>query len=527
LPVICGTDTLGVGINVPIRTVLLTGLTKYDGHRQRRLNAREFHQIAGRAGRAGFDTSGYVIVQAPEHVIENERLLAKAGDDPKKRRRVQRKKAPEGTVTWSDETFAKLVDAEPEPLRSRFRVTHAMVLDVIGRPGDTLEHFRHLLRDNHDEPRQQVRHVRRAVAIYRALLAAGVVERIDPPDQAGRLARVTVDLQRDFALNQPLSTFALAALELLDVDDPDYALDVVSVVEATLDDPRQILLAQQFRARGEAVAQMKADGIEYEERMELLDEVTWPKPLAELLQGAYDTYARGHPWVTEHELSPKSVVRDMHEQALSFGELVRLYGLSRSEGLVLRYLADAYKALRRTVPEAARTEELTDLVEWLGEIVRQTDSSLLDEWEALVAPGQPTTAAVLEAAPPALTRNERAFTRLVRNAMFRRVELLAVRRYDLLGELDADDGWDAQRWAGAVEPYFAEHADLGTGPDARGPALLQVEAFLDEGSRIWSVRQVLDDPAGDRDWGLLAEVDLDASDEAGRAVVRVLGLERL
>ncbi|GAB3598383.1 DEAD/DEAH box helicase [Angustibacter peucedani] len=523
LKVICGTDTLGVGINVPIRTVLLTGLTKYDGHRQRRLNAREFHQIAGRAGRAGYDTSGYVVVQAPEHVIENERALAKAGDDPKKRRKVQRKKPPEGQVTWSGETFERLVAAEPEPLRSRFRVSHSMVLDVIGRPGDTLEHFRHLLLDNHEDPRAQVRHVRRAVAIYRALLAAGVVEQLEVPDETGRRARLTVDLQRDFALNQPLSTFALAALDLLDPAAPTHALDVLSVLEATLDDPRQVLLAQQFKARGEAVAQMKADGVEYDERIELLDEVTWPKPLAELLEHAYETYRAGHPWVADHELSPKSVARDMHERALGFGELVAFYGLSRSEGLVLRYLADAFKALRRTVPEGSRTEELTDLTEWLGEIVRQTDSSLLDEWEQLVDPQQPQAEQQVDAAPPPLTRNVRAFTVLVRNAMFRRVELLALRRWHDLAELDADAGWDAERWAEAGDAYFAEHADVGTGPDARGPRLLQIT----QGSGTWQVRQVLDDPAGDHDWGLLAEVDLAASDEQGAAVVRFEGLVRM
>ncbi|WP_426560557.1 DEAD/DEAH box helicase [Angustibacter sp. McL0619] len=515
LKVICGTDTLGVGINVPIRSVVLTGLTKYDGHRQRRLNAREFHQIAGRAGRAGYDTSGYVLVQAPEHVIENERALAKAGDDPKKRRKVQRKKAPEGQVTWSEETFERLVAAEPEPLKSRLRVTHSLVLNVIGRPGDTLAHFRHLLRDNHETGAQQLRHVRQAVGIYRALLSAGVVEQLAEPDETGRRARLTVDLQADFALNQPLSTFALAALELLDVESPTYALDVLSVLEATLDDPRQVLLAQQFAARGEAVAQMKADGIEYEERMDLLEEVTWPKPLAELLEHAFATYRTGHPWVGDYELSPKSVARDMHERAMGFGELIQLYGLSRSEGLVLRYLADAYKALRRTVPEASRTEAIVDLTEWLGEIVRQTDSSLLDEWEQLVDPNRPDAAAQVDAAPRPLTANLRAFTVLVRNAMFRRVELAALARWNELGELDEQVGWDAARWRAALEPYFAEHADIGTGPDARGPQLLQVE----RGTATWRVRQVLDDPAGDHDWSFEAEVDLARSNEEGAAVV--------
>ncbi|GAA4979608.1 DEAD/DEAH box helicase [Actinopolymorpha pittospori] len=522
LKVICGTDTLGVGINVPIRTVLFTGLSKYDGIKTRLLKAREFHQIAGRAGRAGYDTIGTVVVQAPEHVVENEKALAKAGDDPKKRRRVVRKKPPEGTIGWGRPTYERLIEAEPEPLTSSFAVSHAMLLNVIGRPGDAFAAMRHLLTDNHEEPAAQRRHIRRAIAIYRALLAGGVVERLAEPDEEGRLVRLTVDLQFDFALNQPLSPFALAAIELLDRESPTYALDVLSIIESTLDDPRQVLSAQQFKARGEAVAAMKAEGIEYDERMELLEEVTHPKPLEELLEAAYDMYRRGHPWVADHELSPKSVVRDMYERAMTFVEYVGLYGLTRSEGLVLRYLADAYKALRQTVPEDARTEELVDLTEWLGELVRQVDSSLLDEWERLRNPtDEADPAAALKPAPlRTLTSNTRAFRVLVRNALFRRVELAALRRYDQLGELDAAAGWDADRWAEALGRYFQEYDAIGTGPDARGPALL----MIDEQPDRWVVRQIFADPEDDHDWGISAEVDLAASDEEGTAVVRVVAV---
>jgi superfamily II RNA helicase len=516
LKVICGTDTLGVGINVPIRTVLFTALSKYDGTRARHLQAREFHQIAGRAGRAGYDTVGTVVVQAPEHVVENERALAKAGDDPKKRRKVVRKKPPERLVSWGNPTFERLVAADPEPLQSSFVVSHAMLLGVISRPGDAFAAMRHLLTDNDEDPAAQRRHIRRAFAIYRALLAGGVVERLAEPDEQGRRWRLTVDLQQDFALNQPLSPLALAAIGLLDRESPGYPLDVLSVIEATLDNPRELLAAQLFKARGEAVAQMKADGIEYEERMELLDDVTYPRPLADLLEAAYDIYRRGQPWVADHEVAPKSVARDMYERAMTFAEYVSFYGLSRSEGLVLRYLTDAYKALRQTVPEEARTEELADLIEWLGELVRQVDSSLLDEWERLRNPDE-ERAAPLDEGPPPVTRNRRAFRVLVRNALFRRVELAALRRYDELGELDAGAGWDADAWADALEPYFDEHNEIGTGPDARGPGLLIIEEHADH----WAVRQIFDDPAGDHDWGISAVVDLAASDEAGAAVLRV------
>ncbi|KAA2255233.1 DUF3516 domain-containing protein [Solihabitans fulvus] len=525
LKVICGTDTLGVGINVPIRTVLFTALSKYDGVRTRHLKAREFHQIAGRAGRAGYDTVGTVIVQAPDHDVENARALAKAGDDPKKRRKVVRKKAPEGFVSWGEPTFQRLVAAEPEPLTSSFQVSHSMLLNVINRPGDAFAGMRHLLEDNHEDRPAQRKLIRRAIAIYRGLLAAGVVERLDELDEQRRRVRVTVDLQFDFALNQPLSPFALAALDLLDRESPSYALDALSVIESTLDNPRQVLSAQQFKARGEAVNQMKADGIEYDQRLELLESVTYPKPLAELLGAAFEMYRSGHPWVADHQLEPKSVARDMYERAMTFVEYVGFYSLTRSEGLVLRYLADAYKALRQTVPDEAKTEELNDLVEWLGELVRQVDSSLVDEWEKLRNPDEDTadTAGVVDERPPAVTRNVRAFRVLVRNQLFRRVELAALRRYDELGELDAEAGWDADRWEDALEPYYDSYDSIGTGPNARGPALLLIDQQPDR----WTVRQIFDDPAGDHDWGISAEVDLAASDEVGSAVVHVTEVNQL
>ncbi|WP_092627585.1 DEAD/DEAH box helicase [Actinopolyspora mzabensis] len=523
LKVICGTDTLGVGINVPIRTVLLTGLTKFDGSRTRHLKAREFHQVAGRAGRAGYDTDGYVVVQAPEHVIENERALAKAGDDPKKRRKVVKKKAPEGFVSWGQKTFDKLVEAEPEPLTSSFNVTHAMLLNVISRPGDTYAAMRELLTDNHEDRPAQRKHMLRAISIYRALVAAGVVEQLDEPDEQGRLVRVTMDLQFDFALNQPLSPFALAAIELLEPASPSYAVDVLSIIEATLDDPRQVLGAQQAKERGEAIARMKAEGIEYEQRMEMIEDITHPQPLAEMLEAAYETYRQGHPWVSEHELSPKSVARDMYERAMNFVEFVNHYGLARSEGLVLRYLADVYKALRHTVPDDAKSEELGDIIEWLGELVRQVDSSLLDEWERLRNPGEDDSGAEpVDQGPAKLTDNKRAFRVQVRNAMFRRVELAARERFDELGELDGEEGWTAEDWQAALDEYFAEHGELGTDADARGPSLFMVT----EESQRWLVRQVFSDPEGNNDWGISAEIDLPASDEAGVAVVRVTDVGR-
>jgi len=535
LKVICGTDTLGVGVNVPIRTVLFTALSKYDGRRTRSLRVREFHQIAGRAGRAGFDTIGYVVAQAPEHVIENAKALAKAGDDPKKRRKVVRKPAPEGFVSWSDATFEKMITSEPEPLVSRFQVSHTMLLAVIARPGNAFNAMRKLLTDNHEPPANQRKHIKRAIAIYRSLLDAGVVERLDPPDETGRIVRLTVDLQQDFALNQALSTFALSAFDLLDPTAPGHALDLVSIIESILDDPRQILIAQEKKARGEAIAALKADGVEYEERMARIAEITYPKPLGELLEHAYGLYSQAHPWIVAHPVSPKSIVREMYEQAMTFSDYVGFYDLARSEGIVLRYLADAFKTLEHTVPESAKSEDLEDLVAWLGEIVRQVDSSLVDEWEALRNPDAALLAAARDDTPPPVTANRRAFRVLVRNALFRRIELAARDQVEALVALDAEDAeglaetdewagpWTFEDWDEALGEYYDEHDEMGTGSEARGTKLL----FIEEEPTVWKLRQLIADPEGNHDWALRAEADLAACDLAGKAVLRVLSFERM
>jgi superfamily II RNA helicase len=519
LRVICGTDTLGVGINVPIRTVLLTALTKFDGTKMRQLSAREFHQIAGRAGRAGFDTAGEVVAEAPEHEIENAISAAKA--EARGKKQGPKKRAPEGFVSWGPASFERLISAEPEVLQSSMQITAAMIINVVGREGgDPFADVRALVFDNHEPIARQRELARRALGIYRTLKAADVIEVVDTP--AGRVPRLTVDLQPNFALNQPLSPFALAAFELLDPELPTYALDMISILESTLDDPRPILSQQQFKARGEAVAAMKADGIEYDERMELLEAVTWPKPLDELLAQSFEVFASSQPWVRDFELSPKSVVRDLWERAMSFSDYVAFYQLRRSEGLVLRYLSDAYRAARQTIPDEAKTEELHDLIEWLGELVRQVDSSLLDEWAALQNPADDPEKPVIPPPPTSVVTNRRAFLVLVRNALWRRVQLAALQRDDELVALDPGVDWPA-----ALDAYFAEHDEIGTGPDARSVARLVIDEQPPDRLGFWVVRQILDDPAGHHDWGVTAEVDLEASAEEGVAVVRVLSVGRL
>ena len=527
LKAICGTDTLGVGINVPIRTVLIAGLSKYDGVRRRQLSAREFHQIAGRAGRAGYDTSGTVVVQAPEHVIENEQALEKArgrhGDDEKKLAQAMRsagkKKPPEGFVSWSEKTFDRLVAAEPEPLSPRMQVSYSMVLHLLQRPSNPVRAMRRLILASDETAAKKALLQRRAVQILRELLQAGVLERLDEAGDGGRTVDLTVDLQDDFALNQPLAPFAVAALGLLDKESDAYALDVVSVMESILETPFQVTGAQVRALKSERIQQLKEDGVEYVERMRILDELTQPKPLAELLEQQFEVYRTAAPWVGDYEIQPKSVVRDMIERAFTFVDMVNHYGLARSEGVLLRYLSDAYKALNQTVPPEAVTDELEDLREWLGEVVKHTDNSLVEEWEMIASGADAQQLEKLQHStededPGGITANVRSFRVMVRTAMFRRAELFAQEKESALAALDQErSGWNGERWAEAMDRYFEEYDDLFTDAQARGPGFLRIREHDPDRPGQWRVVQVLDDSAGNHDWGIHAWVDLSASDE--------------
>lgn len=520
LKIICGTDTLGVGINVPIRTVLMTELTKYDGIRHRVLKSREFHQIAGRAGRAGYDTEGTVVVQAPEHEIENYRLRQRAGSDPKKIKKLRKKSAPEGRATWSEKTFDRLTVAEPEQLLSQFTMSNSMLLNLVARPEWTYGSLRRILRGNHDTRAKQNAAILRTIELYRGLINAGIVEEFSAHTPSGKDARLTQDLQRDFALNQPLSPFALAALELLDPESSTFTLDIISTFEAVLDDPRPILIAQQKQARSEEIAALKAEGVDYTDRMAIVEDVSWPQPLAEELEAAFETFCESNPWAKDFQLRPKSVLRDMIEKAMTFSDIVAVYGLARAEGVVLRYLTDAWRTLEHSVPQQFRTEELNDILNWLGELIRQIDSSLIDEWAQM---GDENTALTEEQVqehafgvqdPTKLSSNPRALQRMVRNHFFRHVELFAFEREEELEELDSylDVPPD---WPAAMDEYFDEYADLGLDADARAGDMISIRVGKDEESGYWKVRQILDDPEGDHGWSIQGTVDLAATDAAG------------
>ena len=500
LKLICGTDTLGVGVNVPIRTVLFTQLCKYDGRKVRVLSVREFNQIAGRAGRRGFDTAGSIVVQAPEHVVDNMRAEAKALTDPKKKKKLVKRRPPErGYVHWDGDTLARLSGGTPETLKSSFSVSHAMLLNVLDRPGDGCAAMKRLLTDNHEPRSAQRRHIRRAIAVYRSLLEAQIVE-LDP-------LRINIDLQDDFRLNQPLSLFVVEAVEALDPEVPDHHLQVLSLVESVLEDPMVVLFAQKDKLKDELVREMKASGVEYEERMDRLEQVTWPKPEAEFIEPAFAIFARHHPWVGRDTVSPKGVVREMLEFAETFNQFVTRFGIKRSEGQLLRYLTDCYKTLIQTVPSAHLTDDLEDVIEWLGAMIRRVDSSLIDEWERLRDPD------IVEVEPTKpddfdITANERAFGVLVRNELFRTVTSLATRR-QITPEIEG------------IEAYFCAHEAIEIDADARSSRWVVID--LQRGLAT----QTLCDPERYMEWVLEAEIDLAASRLEDRAVVTPIRVKQL
>lgn len=515
LPVICGTDTLGVGINVPIHTVVLTQLTKFDGRKMRRLRSREFHQIAGRAGRSGFDTEGVVIAEAPEHEIENHKAEVKAAGDPKKLKKIKKKRPPENFVNWNEDTFNKLIESVPEQLTPRMRITHSMVLAEVEQGGNARARVDQLIEDSLQPAEEKVKLHVRAAELLQTLIDADVV--VHEVDENGEdVYSVTMDLPEDFALDQPLSPFLLAALELLDPESPEYAFDLVSMVEATLEDPRQVLRAQERKARDAAMAEMKMDSVDYDERLERIADVAYPKPLEDLLDAAFSKYCDAVPWARDYCLRPKSVLRDMLESAADFKGYIQKLGIMRYEGILLRYLSEAFRGLDRTIPEDKRTEQLKDIIAWLGLIVRSVDSSLVDEWE--------NAGAVLDAAPPdaagveAVVRDRRGLTVLVRNALFSRVRMAAHRDAAGLGEADGDWGFGERAWMQALDEYYETHEEILLDADARSKAYLMFDEADEEELRVWHVRQIFHDEAGDNDFVIVADVDLDATQEGDGVV---------
>ena len=521
LKILCGTDTLGVGVNVPIRSVLFTKLCKYDGEKTKVLSVRDFHQIAGRAGRRGFDARGSVIAQAPEHEIANLVARRKLEGDAKRMRKWKPKKPPErGYAHWDASTFERLIQGEPEALRSRFRVSHGMVLNVLEREAGCAA-LKGLLRSSHERPARQRQHGRHAIAILRSLIAADIVS-LTPEG-----AIVNEDLQTDFSLNHALSLYVVEAAGALDPEDPDYALDVLSLVEATLEDPGAILYRQVDTLKRRALAGMKAAGVEYEERMEKLDQIDGPKPNSDFMRSTFATFAEHHPWVGSDSLRLKSVARDLFELGESFNGYVREYGLSRAEGVLLRYLTDAYKALVQTIPEALKTDALFELTDWLGVVVRRVDGSLLDEWETLRNPrstaDEASNAEGVESDDVDITRNAKHFRRLIRNAAFRIVQALARKDYARVVEgVTGSDAPNARGWERKMTPYWDEFDAILFDATARG-----AEHFVIDDSDIhkWHIFQTIVDPSMHLEWRLRFAIDLARCRDEGEVCLEWVGLD--
>ncbi len=532
LKVICGTDTLGVGVNVPIRTVLFTQLCKYDGQGTRILTVRDFKQICGRAGRRGFDSIGYVVAQAPEHVIENRKLEAKAGDNPKKKRKFVKRKPPEkGFIAWDETTYQRLRTAPPEKLESRFTMTHNILLHVLSRKQeDGCLALRKIIADCHQPQAEKPTLKKQAFRLFKGLVQGEVLTIIPPNERTGpHKVILHVDLQDDFTLNQTLGLYLLDTIGELDRESSTYAFDLLTLIEAILEHPIAILRKQTDKLKTELVASMKAEGIEYEERMERLDEVEWPKPNQEFLYDTFNRFMVKHPWIEGSSIKPKSIAREMLENYQSFNDYIGQYELQRSEAVLLRHLTEVYKVLAQTVPPAAKTEEVEEAEAFFEDLVRGVDSSLIDEWERLRDPDYvPATASEKSAShkrTPALSRNKPAFTRLLRKQVFDFLKALSQQRWQdalsLIQQNDPnDEPWDAARLETSLVAYLESHEVLRLDPEARN----RKHTYIDEQAKLWQIDQVLVDPDELNDWVLKLSIDLAASDTSERPILTLIGL---
>lgn len=524
LKIIFGTDTLGVGVNIPIRTVLFTKLCKFDGEKTIILSVRDFQQIAGRAGRRGFDTQGTVVVQAPEHVIDNLRQEEKAVGDPKKMKKLVKRKPPErGFLPWNKDTFEKLVHGQPESLISRFQVSHAMLLHVLSREPaggeDGCRAMRRLIHDCHETAVTKRRLGRKAFQLFRSLVDRKIIE-ITP-------LRVNVDLQQDFSLNQTLALYLLDAIVALDKNEPTYGLDLLTLVESILENPELVLRKQLDRIKSEKMAELKMQGMDFDDRIAELEKLDYPKPNSEFIYTTFNTFSAAHPWVGQENIRPKSVAREMFETFQSFSEYIRDYDLQRAEGILLRYLSEVYKVLVQTVPLAARNEDIEAMIDYFGTMIRQIDSSLLDEWEKMRNPAFESATAGDDDADVArltdITSDRRAFTVLVRNAVFRFVRALACRDYETaVGLVHAAQSADTLK--SMMDGFYAEHARILTDTKARSPQNTIIKP--DESGQSWQVQQVLIDPEGHNDWLVELIVDLEASRSDSRPVVKLIDVHQ-
>ena len=518
LRVISGTDTLGVGVNVPIRTVLFSRLTKYDGEKVRVLSVREFRQISGRAGRRGFDERGSVVCQAPEHVIQNRRAAAK---DTRGRRPAKKRPPPQGFVAWNEETFRQLSERPCEPLESRFRVTHGMMLQLLQRepelvgPRGGYGVLADLIARSHERPARKPRLLREAAVLFRALRRAGIVRVAD------HAVAVDPELQRDFSLHGTLSLYAVEAVAALDPEAPEHAGQVLSVVEAVIEDPRIILLQQRKKLRDALMAELKAERVPYEERIEKLEEVTWPQPEANFLRETFRVFAAEHPWVSDHDVRPKSIAREMVAGYEGFDAAVSRWGLQRSEGVLLRYLSQVQRTLEQTVPDAAKTEALWDASAYLRALLARADASLEEAWTAQLGGPAPTAGEEEPTPRRSLASDPKAFAAQVRAELHAIVRALAAGDYAEAAALGrpGDEACDAAELEAALAPFLEENGRVRFDGEARRAHLTSLERG---DPQHWSFLHGLLDANGDATWALLGRIDL--SQDENPPLVQITGI---
>ena len=517
---------------MPIRTVLLTQLCKYGGEKNTVLSARDFHQISGRAGRKGFDSTGWVVAQAPEHAIENLQLERKQADTGKK---FVKRKAPEKNYShWDKQTFEKLISASPERLVSRFQIGHGMLLNVLSRNTDGAAAMRSLIKDSHEAPKSKKALTRRAWQLFRALLERQIVE-IIPRTDSGARVRVNVELQDEFSMNQTLSLYLLDTLKLLDPADPSYPLSVLTLVESILENPEPILRKQLDKIKSEAMAEMKSQGLEFDQRIEELEKLEHPKPLREFIYTTFNVFAAAHPWVGQENIRPKSIAREMFEEFRSFSDYVKIYELQRVEGLLLRHLASVHKVLAQTVPDLAKTDALLEMELYLGTLVREVDSSLLEQWERLRNPSfksEGTTESKppgAEAAEADITRDVKRFRNLVRNRIFQFLRALASNELTaalalLSHTAPAEDSlWTEPALEAALAPFYAAHSRLRLDPEARNAKHTRFENDSETG--VLHIFQRLVDPEDLNEWVAVFSVDVVASRELGTPQIQLVKIE--
>ncbi len=276
-------------------------------------------------------------------------------------------------------------------------------------------------------------------------------------------------------------------------------------VESILEDPGVILSQQRDRARRQAIAEMKNEGIEYEERMEKLEKISYPTPDSDMIAECYEEFAQMHPWVSSFVPSPKAIARDMVEHYSTFNDYVNLYTLERSEGILLRQLTQTYKALKQNVPEQFKTDEIFEITAYLRDVITRADSSLIQEWESMRhaedESGEPLAPATLDA-------DTKAFTARVRTELRALVQELA---YDNLEEAvglirnTSDHFWTPMKLEAALDPFYDEFEEIVFNHRARATDLLQLRRTS---PGIWSVVQILCDPEDHNEWYLKGHIDV-------------------